>query len=105
MNPIGCDLLWFFEPVCVNLVTAATSSWELLTNVDGEYSMAFDRIKSEIYMLLNDMENRPQDKWELHEMILEKLNELRAFGLPLPQDLVELEEKLSAELKVVPNDK
>ncbi|MCP4073753.1 MAG: hypothetical protein GY742_18805 [Hyphomicrobiales bacterium] len=62
--------------------------------------MAFDRIKSEIYMLLTEMENRPRDKWELHEMILEKLNELRAFGLPLPQDLVELEEKLSAELNV-----
>ena len=62
--------------------------------------MAFDRIKSEISMLLSDMENQPQDQWELHEMILEKLNELRAFGLPLPQDLVELEEKLSNELKV-----
>ncbi len=31
-------------------------------------------------MLLTEMENRPHDKWELHEMILEKLNELRAFG-------------------------
>jgi len=62
--------------------------------------MAFDRIKSEISMLLSDMENQPQDQWELHEMILEKLNELRAFGLPLPQDLVELEEKLANELRV-----
>ena len=67
--------------------------------------MAFDRIKSEIYMLLTEMENRPHDKWELHEMIQEKLNELRAFGLPLPQDLVELEEKLSAELNVVSEKK
>ena len=67
--------------------------------------MAFDRIKSEIQMLLTDMENRPHDKWELHEMILEKINELRAFGLPLPQDLVELEEKLSAELIMAPKNK
>jgi hypothetical protein len=67
--------------------------------------MAFDRIKSEINMLLTEMENRPQDKWELHEMIQEKLNELRAFGLPLPQDLVDLEEKLSAELNVVSEKK
>jgi hypothetical protein len=67
--------------------------------------MAFDRIKSEINMLLTEMENRPHDKWELHEMIQEKLNELRAFGLPLPQDLVELEEKLSAELNVVSEKK
>jgi len=61
--------------------------------------MAFDRLKSEISMLLSEMENQPSDQWELHEMILEKLNELRALSLPLPQDLVLLEEKLSRELK------
>ena len=63
--------------------------------------MAFDQLISEITMLLTEMENRPQDKWELHDMILEKLNELRALGLPLPQDLVELEERLSSELERV----
>ena len=61
--------------------------------------MAFEQLKSEILMLLDEMETQPHDKWEVHEMILEKLNELRAHGLPLPQDLVELEEKLSIELK------
>lgn len=63
------------------------------------FLMAFDQIKTEIAMLLSEMENRPNDKWELHETILEKLNELRALGLPLPQDLVDLEEKLSGEMK------
>ena len=61
--------------------------------------MAFDQLMSEISMLLSEMENRPDDQWELHEQILEKLNELRALGLPLPEDLVQLEEKLSRELK------
>jgi len=61
--------------------------------------MAFDQLISEINMLLSEMENQPQDEWELHEVILEKLNELRALGLPVPQDLVQLEEKLSRELK------
>ena len=61
--------------------------------------MAFDRLKSEISMLLTEMQNQPEDSWELHEMILEKLNELRALGLPVPEDLVELEQKLDAELK------
>ncbi len=65
--------------------------------------MAFDQLKSEISMLLTEMENQPEDKWELHEMILEKLNQLRALGLPLPQDLVSLEEKLSAELETAGN--
>ncbi len=60
--------------------------------------MAFDRLKSEISMLLTQMQNQPEDKWELHEMLLEKLNEMRGLGLPLPQDLVELEKKLNEEL-------
>lgn len=60
--------------------------------------MAFDRIKSEISMLLSEMENQPQDQWEMHEQILEKLNELRAFGLPLPQDLIDLEKRISNDL-------
>lgn len=60
--------------------------------------MVFDRLKSEISMLLTRMQNEPQDKWEIHEMIAEKLNELKGLGLPLPQDLVELEENLAKEL-------
>jgi len=62
--------------------------------------MAFERLKSEISMLLTEMQNQPEDSWELHELILEKLNELRGLGLPLPQDLVELEEKLARDLKL-----
>lgn len=61
--------------------------------------MAFDRLKTEISMLLSEMENRPKDQWELHEMVLEKLNELRAFGMPLPQDLLDLEASISSELE------
>ncbi len=51
-------------------------------------------------MLLAQMENQPQDLWELHEMTREKLMELRALGLPLPQDMVELETKLNRELEL-----
>ncbi len=62
--------------------------------------MAFDQLKMEISMLLTQMENQPQDLWELHEQILEKLNELRALNLPLPDDLVELEKKLTRDLEI-----
>ena len=62
--------------------------------------MAFDRLKTEISMLLTQMENQPQNLWELHEQILEKLNELRALNLPLPADLVELEKKLTRDLEI-----
>ena len=62
--------------------------------------MAFEQLKMQIMMMLSDMENQPEDSWEVHEMILEKLNEMRATGMPLPQDLVELEEKLASELEL-----
>ncbi len=61
--------------------------------------MAFDQLITEINMLLSEMETQPRDQWELHEVILEKLNELRALGLPVPQDLVLLEARLSRELQ------
>ncbi|MGI9380324.1 MAG: hypothetical protein ACR2OW_11785 [Methyloligellaceae bacterium] len=56
--------------------------------------MSFEDIKAEINLLLIEMENQPQDLHELQEKVHEKLRELRAFGMPLPDDLVELEETL-----------
>ena len=60
--------------------------------------MAFEQLKIEIAMLFEEMENQPENKWELQEAVREKLDELRAFGMPLPKDLVELEKTLDAEL-------
>ena len=59
--------------------------------------MALDAIQAELALLLNQMENQPEDRHELHLMLLEKLNEMRAFGMPLPQDLLDLEASLEAE--------
>jgi len=61
--------------------------------------MAFDDLKAEIALLLSQMENQPEDQHELYLQIREKLNEMRAFGLPLPDDLVRLEKELEAEFK------
>ena len=60
--------------------------------------MAFERLISEIEMLLSEIETQPQDKWQLHEAIREKLQELKSFGMPLPADLIELEAQLDKEL-------
>jgi hypothetical protein len=60
--------------------------------------MAFESIKAEIDLLLAAMINQPEDVREIHEQVREKLNELRAVGLPLPADLVALEERLDADL-------
>ena len=59
--------------------------------------MAFDDLKAELALLINQMENQPEDRHELYLQVREKLNEMRAFGMPLPQDLVELERELEAE--------
>jgi hypothetical protein len=59
--------------------------------------MAFEDVKAEIGLLLARMQNEPEDGHELYLQLMEKLNELRAFGLPVPDDLQKLEAALSAE--------
>ncbi len=40
------------------------------------------------------MVNQPQDAHEIRETVREKLNALKAEGLPLPDDLVALEKRI-----------
>ena len=61
--------------------------------------MAFEDLKAELALLLNQMENQPEDRHELSLQIREKLNEMRAFGMPLPDDLVRLERELEAQFR------
>lgn len=60
--------------------------------------MAFELIKAEIDELLSDLQRKPEDAHELQMVLLEKLNELRAFGMPVPPDLIKLEAALEADL-------
>ena len=53
--------------------------------------MAFEDIQAEIASLLIRMNEQPQDIHEMEVLLREKLNEFRAFGMPLPQDLADLE--------------
>jgi len=55
--------------------------------------------KAELGWLLTRMLNEPEDWGELYEQIRVKLNELKAFGMPLPQDLVEFERDLEEEFR------
>ncbi|MFN3625559.1 MAG: hypothetical protein ACK4TP_16030 [Hyphomicrobium sp.] len=59
--------------------------------------MAFDDVKAELGILMTRMQNEPTDKHELYLQLMEKLNELKAYGMPLPQDLVAMEKALEAE--------
>ncbi len=59
--------------------------------------MAFERLKTEIGILLTEMQNEPADNNELALQVHAKLQELKAFGLPLPENLVDLDEALQAQ--------
>ena len=56
--------------------------------------MALEEIKARISLLLEEMVNQPEDEHQVREQSREKVNELRALGMPLPADLVALEKQL-----------
>ena len=70
----------------------------------GEISMAFEELKAQIGALLSELEDQPEDKHELYELIREKLAQMRAMGMPLPDDLVELETRLEKEFQTGSSD-
>jgi hypothetical protein len=59
--------------------------------------MAFEQLKAEIAMLVQQMEDEPEDIHELHARIRSKLAEIKAMGMPLPDDLISLERRLDRE--------
>ena len=61
--------------------------------------MAFEELKAQIAVLLGGLEDQPEDKHEPYELIREKLAQMRAMGMPLPNDLVELETELEKEFQ------
>ena len=61
--------------------------------------MAFEELIARINMLVSDMENEPHDAHEILEQIHLELNQLRATGQPLPEDLVQLEKRLERDFE------
>jgi hypothetical protein len=59
--------------------------------------MAFEALQSEIGLLMTRMQTEPADRHELYLVIRQKLNEMKAYGMPLPEDLVRFEQQLEAE--------
>jgi hypothetical protein len=66
--------------------------------------MAFENTKAEIALLLDEIKDAPHDKHELYLKIMQKLNELKAYGMPLPDDLVKLEHQLEREFAAEQRD-
>jgi hypothetical protein len=59
--------------------------------------MAFEQLKMEISSLLTEMQNQPKDRHEIYLALREKLGQMKATGMPLPDDLVRLERELEEE--------
>ena len=59
--------------------------------------MAFEDVKAEIGLLLTQMQNEPEDSHELYLQLKERLNELKAYGLPIPEDLKDLAASLESD--------
>lgn len=61
--------------------------------------MSFENLKAGIALLMEQASETPGDAHVIYEEVREKLAELKGFGLPLPQDLVALEQQLRADLE------
>jgi hypothetical protein len=69
-----------------------------------ESNVSFEDKEAELGLLFTRMQNEPADWRELYQQIRLKLNEMKAFGMPLPADLVAFEEDLEAELAAEKED-
>lgn len=56
--------------------------------------MAFEDFRARIAMLMGEIAANPEDAHQLRETLREKLFEMQALGMPLPADLVRLEDYL-----------
>jgi hypothetical protein len=59
--------------------------------------MALEELKAQIGYLVSQINNQPEDLHEIYETLHQKLNEYRATGQALPQDLVDLEQRILRE--------
>ena len=66
--------------------------------------MAFEDKEAQLGMLLGRMRNAPEDWHELYEQVRQTLNQMKATGMPLPQDLVQFEQDMEAEFEAEKTD-
>ena len=59
--------------------------------------MAFESLIEKINLFLSDVENEPEDAHEMLEQLHLELNQMRATGQPIPDDLARLEKQLEEE--------
>ncbi len=67
--------------------------------------MAFEDLEAELGIILGRLNDEAEDRQEIYETLRETLNEMRAFGMPIPDDLKTLESQLEKELFGTSDDK
>ncbi len=66
--------------------------------------MDTDELRAAINLLMTEMEEQPEDLREIHLRLIELLDQLRATGADLPDDLVALERRLTQDIEGVAED-
>ena len=61
--------------------------------------MSFEDLKARIYLLLEEMTAQPKNLHELQEELHEQISELRALGLPVPDDIAKAEQDLAEAMR------
>ena len=61
--------------------------------------MAFEQMKIAITMLMDEIAKRPEDAHVLQEQLREKISEMKTMGLPVPDDILALEDALEEEFQ------
>lgn len=56
-------------------------------------------LEATLSVLLQEMEGEIDDRHEFHHRLRQTLDGMRATGMPLPQDLVDLERELAREFE------
>lgn len=56
--------------------------------------MAFEELKAEVGLLLEQARSNPRDLHEAYQQLRQQLDELRGLGMPLPADLLALEKTM-----------
>lgn len=63
----------------------------------GRLIVDAQELEAALSNLLTDMEGERHDRHEIHLRLVQILSGMRAFGMPLPDDLVRLEHELEAD--------
>ena len=65
-------------------------------------AMEANALIAAINLLVEQMDHEADDLHEVHLKLREHLDQLKATGMPLPDDLVELERRLTADVEGAP---